>query len=75
MSDKELSGLLRRLATANAKYKELLEEAEQEITERYGVSPSDVDNDEWIDAYHVGTGRMSLQEVDQSMKMYKKINL
>lgn len=68
LTDIQFNKLLRKLGLANETYKNLLFQAEEEIKERYGVYPSDIDLDSWIDAYHVGTGEMSAQEVDEIIK-------
>ena len=68
MTDKKFEILLNDLAIANDKYKQLLEDAESEIERRFGKHPSDVDNDEWIDAYHVGRGKLTVEQVKKSMK-------
>lgn len=68
MKNVELSNLLKKLSRQNAAYKKSLLEAENEIEKRFGFNPSDVDNDQWIDCYHVGTGYMSLPSVEASMK-------
>lgn len=68
LTDIQFNKLLRKLGLANETYKNLLFQAEEEIKERYGVYPSAIDLDSWIDAYHVGTGEMSAQEVDEIIK-------
>lgn len=68
MTDKQFSALLKKLSKANSRYKRLLREAENEIERRFGVHPSDVDNDQWIDVYHVGTGGMTVEQVNDSME-------
>lgn len=66
MTDIEFQKLLNNLAASNAKYKRLLTEAESECERRYGTNPSDVDNDTWIDNFHVGIGRMTVEQVKNS---------
>lgn len=72
MTDSQFQKVLHKLADANIKYKKLLSEAEDEIKRRYGVHPSDCDNDLWIDNYHVGCGVMTVDEVTYSMEEYSR---
>lgn len=69
MTDKAFQKLLNDLTKANARYKSLLRDAEDEIEARFGVCPSDVDNDSWIDVFHVGVGSMTVKQVTESMSM------
>lgn len=68
MNDKQFNTLLHILDRANKHYKDLLGLAEKEFFRRYGNYPSDIDFDSWIDIYHVGTGFISAEEIDQEMK-------
>jgi len=68
MTDKKFELLLTELTILNIKYKDALEIVEDEIKRRYGKFPSEIDNDEWIDSYHVGKGKMTLKQLDKSMK-------
>lgn len=70
MTDKQFQKILDTLSLARNNYLELLKVAEKEIINRYGVHPSDIDNDEWIDTYHQGNGRMTVNELDESMKRH-----
>lgn len=72
MTDEKFQQLLDNLSAVNSKYKSLLKQAEKEIERRYGYNPSDVDNDEWIDTFHVSTGTMTVKQVDDSMKLHLK---
>ena len=72
MTDSAFQKLLLRLAKANAKYKELLEQAEEEYNDRYGCFPSDHDNDQWIDSFCTGTGYMTVEEVKSSAKTHNE---
>ena len=74
MTNSKFQKLLNRLAGANLKYKKLLSEAEDEIQRRYGVHPSDCDNDLWIDSYHIGCGVMTVDEVHKSMEEYSGVS-
>jgi hypothetical protein len=70
MTDKKFQKVLDDLAKANENYKKLLTIAEDEIKNRFGYDPSEVDNDSWIDVYHVGTGRMTVKQVETTMKLH-----
>lgn len=72
MTDNKFQDLLNELSKANAKYKRLLKEAEDELERRYRAHPSDIDNDQWIDIFHQGCGTMTVKEVDESMKLHMK---
>ena len=72
MNDNKFQKLLDDLAVANNRYKSLLKAAEDEIVKRYGQHPSDIDNDDWIDSYHVGCGSMTVKQVDDSMWLHLK---
>lgn len=70
MKDADFQTLLTELGKANTRYKTLLRRAEAEIERRYGAHPADIDNDMWIDVYHVGEGCMTVKDVDDSMVKY-----
>jgi len=72
MRDKTFEKVLIALYRARKNYLELLKLAEDEIVKRYGVHPSDIDNDEWIDSYHAGNNMMTIKDVDKSMKNHIK---
>jgi len=65
MTNKKFNKLMMRLAKANMKYKDLLNESEDEFKRRYGEYHSDIDFDSWIDTYHVGRGYISAEEIDE----------
>lgn len=65
----EFNKVLKQLAKANEKYKNLLFKAEKIFVERYGYLPSEVDFDSWIDFYHVGTGFLSAEEIEEEINM------
>ena len=67
-SKKEFDKILLRLASANAKYKTLLDKAESIFEERYGQRPSDVDFDSWIDVYHSGIGYLSSDQIESEIE-------
>jgi len=70
MTDKQFQTVLDKLSVARRNYLAYLEAAEEEIVKRYGVHPSDVDNDQWIDSYHQGCGHMTVKQVEDSMRLH-----
>jgi len=64
VTDKEYNKLLLKLSKANDKYKNLLFLAEEEFKNRYGSYPSDIDFDYWIDTYHIGTGLLTSDQIE-----------
>ncbi len=70
MTDKQLQKTLDKLSAANMEYKKLLDLAEDEIVRRFGIHPSEIDNDEWIDSYHYGCGHMTVEELNESMRVH-----
>lgn len=72
MTDKQFQKILDTLTDAHRNYLDLLKLAEDEIVRRYGVHPSEIDNDEWIDSYHQGLGHMTIKQLDESMNLHMK---
>lgn len=72
MTDKQFQKTLDTLTDAHRNYLDLLKLAEDEIIRRYGVHPSEIDNDEWIDSYHQGLGHMTIKQLDESMNLHMK---
>lgn len=72
MTDKQFQKILDTLTDAHRNYLDLLKLAEDEIIRRYGVHPSEIDNDEWIDSYHQGLGHMTIKQLDESMNLHMK---
>lgn len=72
MTDKQFQKILDTLTDAHRNYLDLLKLAEDEIIRRYGVHPSEIDNDEWIDSYHQGIGHMTIKQLDESMNLHMK---
>ncbi len=69
MTDSQFTALIRRTASAYNTYKPLLDKAVAEYERRYGETPGDHDNDEWIDSLEGGGGMasaMTAAEVEQS---------
>ena len=72
MNDKQFQKILDTLTDAHRNYLDLLKLAEDEIIRRYGIHPSEIDNDQWIDTYHQGCGHMTVKQLDESMKLHAK---
>jgi hypothetical protein len=72
MTDKQFQKILDTLTDAHRNYLDLLKLAEDEIIRRYGIHPSEIDNDEWIDSYHQGLGHMTIKQLDESMNLHMK---
>lgn len=72
MTDKQFQKILDTLTDAHRNYLDLLKLAEDEIIRRYGVHPSEIDNDQWIDSYHQGCGHMTIKQLDESMDLHMK---
>lgn len=72
MTDARFQTLLNKLSVARRNYIAYLDAAEEEIKRRYGVYPSEIDNDQWIDRYHQGCGHMTVKQLDESMKIHAK---
>lgn len=65
---------LNALCKANIKYKRLLAECEEEYKTRFGIYPSDLSDDFWIDSFHVGVNEsISIAEVEAAVSLYKSI--
>lgn len=72
MTDRQFQTILDKLSRSRSNYLAYLQAAEDEILKRYGVHPSDIDNDEWIDAYHQGCGHMTIEQLDAAMKEHDR---
>ena len=72
MTDKQFQKILDTLTDAHRNYLDLLKLAEDEIIRRFGIHPSEIDNDEWIDSYHQGLGHMTIKQLDESMNLHMK---
>lgn len=73
MTDSQFTALIRRTANAYNKYKPLLDLAIAEYERRYGETPGDHDNDQWIDSLEGGCGlaiAMTAAEVEESALLH-----
>jgi len=69
MTDNQFTRLLGRLAKVGNQYLELQKQAEDEYERRYGVHPSDIDDDMWIDGCTVTSGELSEGVTAEDMKI------
>ena len=69
MTDKQFQKAIDRARNALIDYHRLLDVAEKEYIRRYGFHPSDVDDDEWIDALHVVGIPITVKQVEESVNM------
>lgn len=72
MTDKEWEHIIERCRKAGDEHKRLLKISEDEYQKRYGQSPSDVDDDWWIDSLHICTGDTDLQKIKNSAELHKE---
>lgn len=63
MTDKEWEAKMLECHAKLQEHFKLLEEITEEYEQRYGASPSDIDDDYFIDTFHYGTGKVSLKDV------------
>lgn len=75
MTDKKFQVLINQVARAGTHYQSLLLEAEKEYERRFGYSPSDLDDDGWIDALHINPSSISVKEVTESAELRLSQNL
>jgi hypothetical protein len=68
MTNKIFSIKLKQLMAAKIKYQKLLNVVEDEIKERHGYFPSDVNFEAYIDNYHYADDcEMSIKEIEKGM--------
>jgi hypothetical protein len=65
MTDRKFQELIDRTCSAQRKFFRLLKQAEEEYERRFGVHPSDVDDDQWIDGVTGGCGEAGGLTVEQ----------
>lgn len=73
MTDSQFTKLIQRTALAYNKYKPLLDLAVEEYARRFGETPGDHDNDQWIDSLEGGSGlaiAMTAAEVEESALLH-----
>lgn len=72
MTDEQWKQLIVRTVKAHEKANSLREQAEQEYERRYGQSPSDVDDDWWIDtitAQGVSSDAVDMEKIKSQAEM------
>lgn len=74
MKNSDFTKLLQRTARAMTKAQELQRTAEAEYERRYGVNPSDADDDHWIDSLSGAGGdcndKITWRDVDKAAVEY-----
>lgn len=69
MTDKKWHSIIIKCKAACDEHQRLLKIAEEEYFRRYGHSPSDVDDDWWIDTLHYGHGSPDLNLIKKAAEM------
>lgn len=64
MKDAAFERKMRMTVEAGSKFRALLKEVEEEFERRFGVAPSDVDCDPWIDTFHGSAGEANAPTAD-----------
>lgn len=74
MTDKQFEKAMRECGDAHRKYLSKLEVIEGEYIDRYGIHPSDVNNDFWIDTFHCppGADDVTVKMLEESVKLYHR---
>jgi len=73
MTDKQWHKIIIKSCNLYREAIRLRDIAEEEYKNRYGVYPSDVDDDWWIDTVHYGRGGYDLDKIKQSAKSRTKM--
>lgn len=76
MTDSQFTRKLQQAAKASNKARDLYAECEQEYERRYGVNPSDADDDTWIDALISGSQckeNLTASEIESGATNYAKL--
>ena len=69
MTDKKWHEIIIKCKAACDEHLRLLKIAEEEYYKRYGNSPSDVNDDWWIDTLHYGRGSTDLDLIKKAAEM------
>ena len=78
MTDDTFQRHMNQLAAVKGKYLTKLQRCENEYKQRFGFFPSDINDDNWIDAFHCcGTdaSRVPIQRVAESATSAAKIHI
>lgn len=71
MTDKAWEIVIKSAVSTFTSYLEFLRIAEEEYERRYGHSPSEVDDDWWIDLLHQGQGRVDIKQIKENAEMHR----
>ena len=55
-------------------HKIILRECEQEYERHFGINPSDIDDNWWIDTLHCGNGSTDLNKIIESAEMHAEMH-
>jgi hypothetical protein len=70
MTDRQWYSKIKKMHAVFSDYQKQLEACEAEYERRFGNHPSDVDDDQWIDSFHVGNGECpALEDIVESAKV------
>ena len=69
MTDKQFQKAIDEAIVSLIKYHQKLKVAEDEYERRYGSHPSDIDDDEWINALHVVGIPIKVEQIEASVKI------
>lgn len=72
MKDGTFRRHMRQLTAAKFRYMKELEVCEAEYERRFGFNPSEVDDDFWIDCFHVSGGLMDTPSVQGVVESAQK---
>lgn len=73
MTDKQILRLAQKAHKLVNKAHEAIKLADSAYEKRFGTTPSDIDNDGWIDAVHYGQGYYhEAQEIIDDHNLYSK---
>ena len=70
MTDKKWQEIITACRVAGDEHLRLLRIAEDEYIRRYKYNPSEVDDDEWIDALHYCNGHSDLSKLKESAELH-----
>ena len=72
MSDNEFMNNCKALWRLTQDRAELMKKVETEYQRRFGAHPSDIDDDFWIDTFHLpGSKIPTLQEIEENAELHK----
>lgn len=72
MNDASFEKIMRRCLEARDIYSTFLKQCEDEYVRRFGVHPSDIDDDCWIDIFHYGGGcAPTVDEIRRGFELHK----